>query len=284
MAFRTASLAPTNSTDANFRAWINEIHNALIAFGWVRTADTGQIDYAAVTRPTAINTYQGYAVYRMADSLQATCAVFLRLDYGTGAATDACSIKIRVTIGGTDGAGNLTGNAITQQIAGASFTASATAVNLRTSGTSSSFRFFWGMEVDIMFGFAIERDRDTTGAETSLGLNVLMLLDRGTARSQFIETAGGLGALDTKWYALISAQPSQSGGGVVGIAPVRTQLGPFRNPMIGILIYSKTDYTTNTTNPVSIYGVSRTYLMITGTTSVALNILNATCAVAMLFE
>jgi hypothetical protein len=60
--------------------WINEIHNSLIAFGWIRTSDTGQIDFSTVTRPTTTNTYQGYAVYRMADSLQATCPVYIRID------------------------------------------------------------------------------------------------------------------------------------------------------------------------------------------------------------
>lgn len=283
---RTSSLAPTNSSDASFRLWINEIHNSLIAFGWTQTADTGQVNFSTVTRPAAINTYQGYAVYQMNDSLQATCAVFMRIDFGTGGVADAPSMKLQLTIGSTNGAGTLTGNVGTLQTIQKS-AASATSFSCRTAGTSSSFRCcMWQDQSGAgAFVVGIERDLNTSGAEIATGVNYITITNL-TMTSQFLEQAGGVGAVDNKWYAMVSTQSSQSGGGNVGLGPVRTQLGVFRNPMKTMLVYATSDFTTGSTNPVTIYGVSHTYLMVkpaTGT-AVSINTWNANCDIALLWE
>lgn len=298
MATRTANLAATNNTDVNFRAWINEIHNALIAYGWVQTADTGQINFATVTRPAGANTYQGYAVYRMNDALQSTCAVFMRIDFGTAGGVDSPGIKVQITIGGTNGAGTLTGNVSSIQTTAASNSGTATTANCRTSGTASRFCLsFWHNDLGAGttgqgFLFIVERDRDTAGNETSLGVNFLVFYVTGTSsgnwqgRSQFLELAGGTGAVDTIFYAMVSAQSSQSGGGNVGVGPVRTQLGPFRNPMMGLLLCVRSDFTMATTGPVTIYGTSHTYIFLATaqTNNNAINQWNANCAFAMLWE
>jgi hypothetical protein len=266
--------------------WINEIHNSLIAFGWTQTADTGQINFSTVTRPAGTSIYQGYAIYQMNDSLQATCAVFMRIDFGTGGVADAPSMKIQLTIGGTNGAGTLTGNVGTQQTISKS-AASATSTSCRTAGTSSSFRCCMWQDQSGAGAFvaAIERDLNTSGAETATGVNFISI-NNLTMTSQFIEQAGGLGAVDNKWYAMVSTQTSQSGGGNVGLGPVRTQLGVFRNPMKTMLVYASTDFATGTTNPVTIYGVSHTYLMVKPATgsSLAINSWNANCDIALLWE
>lgn len=292
MAFRTSSIAPSNSSDAIFRLWINEIHNSLIAFGWVQTSDTGQINFSTVTAPSGAGVYQGYAVYRMADSLQATCAVFMRLDFGEASAVDQPSLKIKVGIGSTDGAGTLTGNLSTQVTCNGNTTSSASTFNCRTAGTTSSFRMqMWGTSfAGLGWTVAIERDLDTSGAETSLGVNILISYNNAPTTSvftsQFLELAGGTGPVETKWYGMVSTQSSQSGGGNVGIGPVRCTLGPFRNPMKTVLVFAVTDFVMESTNPVTIYGSSHTYLMLRPNTgqSVALNQWNATCGVAFLWE
>lgn len=282
MAYRTALLNYTNSSDANFRAWINEIHNALVAFGWIRTADTGQIDFATVTRPGAINTYPGFATYRMDDALQATAAVFLRLDFGTGGTADVPSLKVRVAIGGTDGAGTLTGNVSASQLLNPN---SSGTTPMRTAGSTSSFRFQWGGELattGVMI-FAIERDLDSSGAETSLGVNFIYG-QQTTFGSQFIETAGGLGTAETRWYAMVNSQASQAGRGFVGVGPVRCVLGVFRNPMKTVVVFARGDFATNTTGPIVLYGVSRTYLFMGLVAALAINTWNANCGVAFLWE
>lgn len=284
---RISSFANSNSTDALFRLWINEIHNALIAFGWIRTADTGQIDFATVTRPTAINTMQGYALYRMDDALQATCPVFIKLQFGTGASTDRPTFKVQVAIGGTDGAGTLTGNISTLKTLDCAVAVSLVATGCRCYGTTSSFSLAFWHETTVNNGqlfLFIERDRDTAGDEVSLGVNFLTMAAIASQTSQFIELAGGLSTEEPAWRALLSSQTNQTAGGVTGVAPVRVPYGPMRNPMMSVCLFAKTDFNTNTTNPVTIYGASHTYLMLQGAAAWALNGVTALCGVAMRWE
>ena len=100
-------LFPDNSTDANFRAWVQFVHDLLITTGgWVDPGDTGQLNIAAAAHPIAANTKVGYRIYRMDDTLQATSPVFMRLDYGSSATANQTGIW--VTIGtATDGAGTI---------------------------------------------------------------------------------------------------------------------------------------------------------------------------------
>lgn len=98
------TLQASNSTDAHFRGWIGFIDTTLTNGGWVNTADTGQTAVASFTAPVAINTAQGYRVYRMDDALQATRPVYMRLDFGSAGAVN--NIGIWITLGpSTDGAG-----------------------------------------------------------------------------------------------------------------------------------------------------------------------------------
>lgn len=97
---------PSNSTDANFRSWINFIHDMMIAAGWNQTADTGQINFATVTAPGAADTKQGYAMYEMTDALAATVPIIVKFAFGSGSSANAPGLWFAV---GThsDGAGTL---------------------------------------------------------------------------------------------------------------------------------------------------------------------------------
>jgi hypothetical protein len=109
MTTSTFSAAPTNATDAEFRDWGSKLSDALAAVGMVKTADTGQIDWATVVKPAAISTYQGYEVWRFNDTLQATAPLFLKIEYGSGVSV-ATRPGLRLQVGkGTNGAGTLTG-------------------------------------------------------------------------------------------------------------------------------------------------------------------------------
>jgi hypothetical protein len=288
MGFRTAALSNSNATDASYDAWVNEIYNALIAFGWLQTSDTGSGAITSwpttATRPSAINTYPNWAVFKMNDGNQTAAPVYMRLDFGTGSQTNIAAIKFQVAIGGSNGTGALTGNIITQITLDPASTTLQTC-NMRTAGSSSSFRFAWLMEVGLNgtnIAFAVERDLDTSGVETSLGLNVLTM--RSALTSQFLETAGGVGPLETRWYAMLSAQTTQAGGGMVGVGPVRCTLGVFRNPMKTVLGFAKTDFLRDTTNPVTLYGVSHTYLMMNAVFTISTLGWNTNAGFAFLWE
>src|SRR4051812_37579075 len=98
MSTRTdTTLQPSNSTDALFRAWVQFIHDTLITTGgWVDPGDSGQMTIASATHPSVANTKVGYRIYRMADSLQGSAPVFIRLDYGSSASANTPGIWITV--------------------------------------------------------------------------------------------------------------------------------------------------------------------------------------------
>lgn len=285
MATRVAALNGTNATDADFRAWINEIHNALIAFGWVQTADTGQINYATVLRPATSGATQGYALYRMNDALQSACPVYIKLEFGATTQTNEPGIKITLTIGGTDGAGNLTGLKTAQVYLNDNVGASGIS-NMLTAGTSSSFRYCWRWgTASVMTSIAIERDVDTSGNETSNGVNLLISWGAAGFNTFFIDNVAQVVApVETRYYALLSSQASQSAGGNTGVSPVRTVYGQFRNAMKTVLLFAKADYTDQTTQTITHYGVAHTYKMMVPASNMNMNGLNATCGIAFLWE
>lgn len=98
----------TNSSDANFRAWGLAIHNAIIAGGWVDNGDSGQINFASVLAPAAINTSQGYKVYRSNDAGGGLDQFYIKLEFGSGAVSlTRPALWITAGFQGSDGAGNL---------------------------------------------------------------------------------------------------------------------------------------------------------------------------------
>ena len=97
----------SHANDAGFRAWGLEVSTRLAAIGLVQTADTGQVNWATVTRPVA-NTYNAYEIWRFNDTMQATAPVFIKIEYGTGGSPTAPSMRVTVATG-SNGSGTLTG-------------------------------------------------------------------------------------------------------------------------------------------------------------------------------
>lgn len=106
MAKRTFSAVFAMSNTTEWRARGSEISNALTAVGFVKSADTGQIDWGTSNLPSA-GADGGYEIRYLNDSLHATAPVFLRIVYGR---TTSGALRIKVTMGlGTNGAGTITG-------------------------------------------------------------------------------------------------------------------------------------------------------------------------------
>lgn len=168
MSTSTPSFKVSNSSTADFRGWGAGVRTALSAFGLVRTADTGQIDWTTVSAP-ASNTMGGYEIWRFDDSLQATAPVFFRMEYGS---SSAGSPMVTIQSGtGSDGAGNLTGTlgtrlgahtyyngsgAVTQYFSGDT---NRFVFNLRYTTASNSAMTIW-----------IERLRGSDGVDSSAGV------------------------------------------------------------------------------------------------------------------
>src|SRR5690606_4107061 len=96
-----------HDSDEMFREWGSRLSSELANAGLVQTPDTGQINWASVTRPGS-NSVAGYEIWRFDDALQGTAPVFLKLSYGTGNNTNGPRLTLQVGTG-SDGSGNLTG-------------------------------------------------------------------------------------------------------------------------------------------------------------------------------
>lgn len=102
MATKQWDFSMAHNSDADFRAWGSDLSVSLGQVGLVQTADTGQINWATVTRP-ASNTTAGYEIWRFPDS-----SLFMRWEYGTN--NTSSSPRVRVQVGtGSNGSGTLTG-------------------------------------------------------------------------------------------------------------------------------------------------------------------------------
>jgi hypothetical protein len=82
---------------------------AFDAIGFIRTSDTGQIDWATAALPGTGQYVSGYEIRRFSDPLQGTAPIFAKLEYNRNAATPY-GLGIRWTFGtGSNGSGTLTG-------------------------------------------------------------------------------------------------------------------------------------------------------------------------------
>lgn len=163
MATDTRNLPAFCNTDAEFRTWGSGVAAALQACGLVKTSDTGQIDWATVTRPAGTTTAAGYEIYRFNDALQATKPVVIKVEYGNANSVGAPSLWI--TVGSTtNGAGTITGVAITTRRQTA-FTGQAvgTVWTAYTSGGDGRIAFYFGNGALYFMGFIIERAKTEAG-------------------------------------------------------------------------------------------------------------------------
>lgn len=167
--------APSNTTDALFRAWGSALSAALAAVGMVKATDTGQINWTTVPAPTVINTQAGYEIWRFADTLQATVPIFLRIGYGSGTAIGLPSLW--VTIGkGSDGAGTITGVLQAQAQVAATSGSATTFVNWYVSSVDGSTLAiapalaWYAAQTTSSWWLALERSRTSAGAATGTGL------------------------------------------------------------------------------------------------------------------
>lgn len=167
-----------HTNDATFRAWGSELAAMMAAAGLVNTSDTGQINWATVTR-AGTNADAGYEIWRMNDTEQGTAPVYFRIAYGT--ANSATIPRIRITTGtGTDGAGTITGTALqTVQIASPGTTPASGSWQSYLCVTDGAFWFAWkrGAATANQFqgAFFFSRSVDAAGVPTALGCYILFM-------------------------------------------------------------------------------------------------------------
>jgi hypothetical protein len=294
MSTQLLAIDVLQSTDAEFRAWVDAFITAFLAVGLTQTADTGQINVATVLAPSGSGQSQGYAMFEPGDALTKPK---YRIDFGSGPA-GANAPAIWVAVGwSTDGAGNFTGSQfgtqIQMQLVGGNNgilgcdiamchqdSAFAMLVNENNEGSNP-----------IRSLVVIDRYRDVTdGDATADGVAVWMSNNSNIFGStnhnhqQCIPATGGVGPHRGQGDRFPGCYPATNGtwgrGSNVGVAPlVPWDFGGLA-PSIAGVFFSPTDAPTlgSTFNPM-IYGVSRTYRASYGRADG-----NAHAFVAILFE
>lgn len=266
------ALIRDSATTARFSAWAQFIEDTLVTTGgWVVTADTGQTLPSVLAGCTAPNQKQGYRIYRMNDSLQATFPVFIRIDFGSGGATSTNGFW--VTIGkGSDGAGNITdmlwpgGRASSPNIYNASSGVSPT-TNSYGSATPgrASIATFIGPTAGYPIVFCIERTKNVSGADTGDGL--LLVYTGGVSSGSMLEASryiiygGGSqpNAESGLSYILTGFNPSQSFGGDIGVGVISHFKGSAQQPGINFLVVNAGDFGVEAGFSVTLYGSAHTY-------------------------
>ncbi len=105
------------TTDATFRTFGAALNAAIASTGLVQTADTGQINWTTVLKPTN-GSVIGYEIWRFDDSLQGTAPVFIKFTWtGLAQETSGPSNAFRwdyIAGTGSNGTGTITGTSTTQ--------------------------------------------------------------------------------------------------------------------------------------------------------------------------
>ena len=256
-----------SSPDASIKDWPGKIENLLSIGGWIQTSDTGQTLAINMTAATSGNQVRGYQIWRMADSLQSTSPVFMKLEFCSGAGATQPTLK--VTIGsGSDGAGNITTVYISQVASYTGATGSG-AASFIGSASTNRICFYIGVGSGGQIILFVERTKDTAGADTSDG--VLAMLESYSIPTSALNlfklgrSAGNNPVNSTNIGAFVPSGSSWSLGTNIGVCPIRFFDGMPTNPCKSALVYMHADIAELSTIQVSIYGVSRTYFTL-GTT------------------
>jgi len=282
MSANYVTLSATVNSDAAHRTFCALFHNALIAAGWLQTADTGQANLATLIQPGQ-DAVSGFEVWAMNDALAATFPALLKIEYSAGFAAGA---GFYITVGfATDGAGTIVGNSSTRiQMKGVPGGTG----NCYFSGTSGSFRFVLWPSLDRCLGLvSIERDRDALGVPTSHGLHIIACARESAYNvSRYVPLAGTAPAPENKLCALLSTQVSQAGDGFIGVSAVRPVNGVIRPASLGVLACCKGDFIHGSVHTVAALGGSHTYVAITHDNAFTYPIMtgNNNAALLMLFE
>jgi hypothetical protein len=268
------------SADADFRAWGVALAAQFAAVGLVKTADSGQIDWTTVLKPTGTNQPRGYEIWRFNDALQATKPVFIRIDYGSGG--NALYPSLWVTVGtATNGAGALTGQVGTQRQISAT---GATPITSYCSGSSSRLNLAHNMNIGPIL-LCVERTKTGAGVDTGDGIVRYAWSSASGLGFQLVPFIGTIPAEVTINPALdINSGGLSAVGADVALAPTVTFYG---KPLFASwCIYKITEITGLTPISFAHLGATRTYMPLGSTVNPSGNNLLSTSgyALAMLWE
>jgi hypothetical protein len=202
------------TTDAAFRTWGAEFAAKLLVVGLTQTADTGQINWASVTRAGA-NTAAGYEIWRFADS-----SLYMKIEYGSAGANT--QPQLWITVGtGSNGSGTLTGQTSTRGVFGCGLAISSTVTSYTSymSRTADSFSVAWKVAgagaAYVLATLVVGKTVDGTGAATTTGFGVWRQNGNGAMSLQSVRIASTAATYvdNTLGYCSIPGLPTTSAAG-----------------------------------------------------------------------
>lgn len=264
MSTSLQSITGAPGTNALFQDFVTKVDTALVGFGLVNTADTGQIDPATVAKPSS-SADAGFRVYSTNDGLTTW---YLKLTFGLASTG---TVRITVQVGtATNGAGTLSGQTSTSTVVSAGGSASfpTGTTNLAMSGDAGRVMVMAGNLVSgglaVSWAFAIGRNVDTAGAVADGGLECYYAYSGAFAR-QYIPKTGTVPAQDTGGWPVVFPTTATSviGSNVRFGHPMLWDESNTNNPTPNVGVWAKNDFTPSsaTTITVSLYGSTRTFML-----------------------
>jgi hypothetical protein len=255
----STTILSDNSTDAIFRAWASWIHSVFM-LGWTDTAATGQIDFTTVVKPAALNTSQGFKVYAMADTLQATAPVFVKIEFGSAGA--AATPGIWMTIGTThDGAGTIGGVLFArQQMVGSGQGATAETSYGSAASNRVTIALWVSVAASVIF-FGIERTKDSSGADTNVGLIFSWFSSTSalSTRSHYLPFAGTIPAFQNGYHIVLTQTTPSTLNGNVGVSATIPMGYDAKQPGMNHCVCLVNDFANFADVPITMYGTSRNF-------------------------
>lgn len=258
MATRIYSGVLDSSTLADWKSWSQEISNALSAFGWIQTSDTGQVNWSTIGAVPATGATTAYEIWKM-PTVSGLFDVYLRINYSAS--------EIDLILGvGTNGAGVLSSPTTLQVV---SCNVAGGSGNIRTSGSTNRF---CGIIGSTNSGtkqpgvFAIERSHDANGNDTNSFVVLATVSQNQGPFSQLLYPSGAASLQLSGGQACLLPAGLSTGvqGTNLGISPVFPWDGIPENPMTSLWAGYSGDIVNDAQISVTIYGQSRTLTGVTG--------------------
>lgn len=259
--FRTSGLVQFNDTDAHFRGWVQAISDGLQTGGLTKTADSGQINTATVTKPGGTSTSQGYEIRQFTDALSGTKPVVFKIEYGSGTGS-ANEPAIWLTIGtGSDGSGNITGTTLLARTMircnGATSSSVSFAINVDTSRFTLAMNAYTASTVTAV---NLERSKDSSLADSNEGL-ILDWFFATAGSFRYLPFVGTIPTAETDGGAIHPSTDTTVAGSDVGVFPMNpTNFGFQVNSPLGWQCYRTNEITSDTIITVNIDGSNHDYL------------------------
>jgi hypothetical protein len=265
MSTSTSNLQYSAAADANYRQWVAGIETAILAAGWTVSTETGDIGTIASATVPIAGAYK-FRVYKMADSLQSTSPVFMKIRYGRSASGNCPAIGVQFGTG-SNGSGTLTGYVSTEALHSSNVAnASTSTFTCYFSGDTNRFMMcLWesqGRAVSnssIPFFLQVERSKDNTGADTGEYLWYIVGFNGSSRQAQAI-------------FLLTNTAPAEETGGYPAVFPTTRAFNNFicvvpAFPIIGCLgnpcimgFMNAADITHLSVINLNYYGVSHTLI------------------------